>query len=79
MARPRARIIQAESCEIERCAALQRSDNPGASPSQPRKPWRDCIVMMSASMGENGLLLTPSIDHLFDRGVHHFRGLGLYW
>jgi HNH endonuclease len=32
------------------------------------KPWRDCGSNQERLDGENGLLLTPSIDHLFDRG-----------
>ena len=31
------------------------------------KPWRESSN--ERPNGENGLLLTPSIDHLFDRGV----------
>lgn len=31
------------------------------------KPWRDCTNAERLD-GDNGLMLTPSIDHLFDRG-----------
>jgi hypothetical protein len=36
------------------------------------KPWRDATHDERLD-GENGLLLTPSIDHLFDRGFITFR------
>ena len=40
------------------------------------KPWRDCTNNRERLDGENGLLLTPSIDHLFDRGFISFEGDG---
>ena len=40
------------------------------------KPWRDCSTNQERLDGENGLLLTPSIDHLFDRGYISFEGNG---
>jgi putative restriction endonuclease len=39
------------------------------------KPWRDSDNAERLD-GENGLLLTPSIDHLFDRGFISFQGDG---
>jgi len=39
------------------------------------KPWRDCDNSERLD-GENGLLLTPSIDHLFDRGFISFENSG---
>lgn len=39
------------------------------------KPWRDCSNAERLD-GENGLLLTPSIDHLFDRGFISFQDDG---
>lgn len=39
------------------------------------KPWRDSTNDERLD-GENGLLLTPTIDHLFDRGFISFRGDG---
>jgi putative restriction endonuclease len=39
------------------------------------KPWRDASNAERLN-GENGLLLTPSIDHLFDRGFIGFEGNG---
>jgi hypothetical protein len=39
------------------------------------KPWRDSSNAERLN-GENGLLLTPSIDHLFDRGFIGFEDNG---
>src|SRR4051794_10568896 len=39
------------------------------------KPWRDSSNEERLD-GENGLLLTPSIDHLFDRGFIGFEDNG---
>jgi hypothetical protein len=39
------------------------------------KPWRESTNDERLN-GENGLLLTPSIDHLFDRGFISFEGDG---
>lgn len=39
------------------------------------KPWRDANNAERLD-GENGLLLTPDIDHLFDRGFISFEGNG---
>ena len=39
------------------------------------KPWRDSDDTERLD-GENGLLLTPTIDHLFDRGFISFEGDG---
>src|SRR5271156_2834795 len=46
------------------------------SPSRERlQPWRDSTNEERLN-GENGLLLTPSIDHLFDRGFIGFEDDG---
>ena len=39
------------------------------------KPWRDATNAERLD-GENGLLLTPTIDHLFDQGFIGFEGNG---
>ena len=40
------------------------------------KPWRDSTNQERID-GENGLLLTPTIDHLFDRGFISFEDSGM--
>lgn len=39
-------------------------------------PWRDCPNNSIRLDGENGLLLTPTVDHLFDRGFISFEDDG---
>jgi HNH endonuclease/EVE domain-containing protein len=41
------------------------------------KPWRCCDTNEERLDGENGLLLAPHIDHLFDRGYISFENDGL--
>lgn len=55
-----------------RVTGVDRSEHLRASHC---KPWRDCNNSERLE-GNNGLLLTPSIDHLFDRGFISFRGDG---
>lgn len=40
------------------------------------KPWRDCTTNEERLDADNGLMLTPSIDHLFDRGFISFENSG---
>jgi putative restriction endonuclease len=40
------------------------------------KPWRDCETNEERLDGANGFLLTPTIDHLFDRGFISFENNG---
>lgn len=40
------------------------------------KPWRDCQDSGERLSAANGLLLTPTIDHLFDRGFISFEDDG---
>jgi putative restriction endonuclease len=50
-------------------------DNPVHLVASHCKPWRDSNNEKRLD-GENGLLLTPSIDHLFDRGFIGFEDSG---
>ena len=65
------RIMQIES----RCR-ITKVDNPAHLRASHCKPWRDCSNNEERLDGENGLLLTPSIDHLFDRGFISFEDQG---
>ena len=40
------------------------------------KSWRECANAYERLDGENGLMLTPTIDHLFDRGFISFENNG---
>jgi putative restriction endonuclease len=60
---------------IERHCRITHVDNLIHLRASHCKPWRDCANAERLD-GENGLLLTPSIDHLFDRGFISFEGNG---
>jgi HNH endonuclease len=64
------RVMQLET----RCR-ITGVDNPSHLLASHCKPWRDSSNEERLN-GENGLLLTPSIDHLFDRGFIGFEDSG---
>jgi hypothetical protein len=61
--------------EIEQRCRITGVTNPVHLIAGHCKPWRDCDNSERLD-GNNGLLLTPSIDHLFDRGFIGFEGNG---
>lgn len=61
--------------EIETRCRITGVENPIHLVASHCKPWRDCRNEERLD-GENGLLLTPSIDHLFDRGFIGFEDSG---
>jgi putative restriction endonuclease len=56
---------------IERACRVTGVDRPAHLRASHCKPWRDATNEERLN-GENGLLLTPTIDHLFDRGFIGF-------
>jgi len=60
---------------IERFCRVTKVDNLVHLRASHCKPWRDSNNQERLD-GENGLLLTPSIDHLFDRGFISFEDNG---
>ncbi len=60
---------------IETHCRITGVDNPSYLLASHCKPWRDSSNEERLS-GENSLLLTPSIDHLFDRGFIGFEDSG---
>jgi hypothetical protein len=77
-------IIRARRCQglfkervmrIEERCRITNVDNPVHLMASHCKPWRDSSNQERLN-GDNGLLLTPSIDHLFDRGFIGFEGNG---
>jgi putative restriction endonuclease len=60
---------------IESRCRITGVDNPIHLVASHCKPWRDATNEERLD-GENGLLLTPSIDHLFDRGFIGFEDNG---
>jgi putative restriction endonuclease len=60
---------------IETFCRVTKVANPVHLRASHCKPWRDSSNEERLN-GENGLLLTPSIDHLFDRGFISFEDAG---
>lgn len=60
---------------IESCCRITGVENPVHLVASHCKPWRDATNEERLD-GENGLLLTPSIDHLFDSGFIGFEDNG---
>ena len=61
--------------DIETRCRVTGVDRPEHLRASHCKPWRDSTNEERLD-GENGLLLTPSIDHLFDRGFISFGSQG---
>jgi putative restriction endonuclease len=61
--------------QIERACRVTRVDRPEHLRASHCKPWRDSSDAERLDR-QNGLLLTPSIDHLFDRGFISFQADG---
>ena len=61
--------------KIEKQCRITKVENPVHLVASHCKPWRDSSNEERLN-GENGLLLTPSIDHLFDRGFISFEDTG---
>ena len=68
-------IFKERVMQVERRCRITGVDNPIHLRASHCKPWRDSDNNERLD-GENGLLLTPSIDHLFDRGFIGFEGDG---
>ena len=61
--------------DIERACRITHVDNAEHLVASHCKPWRHSDNEERLD-GENGLLLTPSVDHLFDRGFISFEDTG---
>lgn len=62
--------------QIERACRVTKVERPEHLIASHTKPWRDCANNDERLDGENGLLLTPTIDHLFDKGFISFENDG---
>ena len=60
---------------IEAKCRITGVENPVHLVASHCRPWRDSTNDQRLD-GENGLLLTPSVDHLFDRGFIGFEDSG---
>jgi len=68
-------LFRERVARIETRCRITGVDNPAHLVASHCKPWRDASNEERLD-GENGLLLTPSIDHLFDRGFIGFEDTG---
>ena len=68
-------LFKQQVMEIENHCRITLVSNPVHLVASHCKPWRDSNNQERLS-GDNGLLLTPSIDHLFDRGFIGFQDNG---
>jgi hypothetical protein len=69
------RLFKQRVMQIERRCRIIGVDNPIHLVASHCKPWRDSTNEERLN-GENGLLLTPSSDHLFNRGFIGFEDSG---
>ena len=60
---------------IERACRVTRVERPEHLIASHIQPWRDSSNAQRLD-GENGLLLTPTVDHLFDKGFISFENSG---
>lgn len=75
MARRGQGLFRRRVSEVETRCRLTGVDRPEHLRASHCKPWRDCTNVERLD-GDNGLMLTPSIDHLFDRGFISFENDG---
>ena len=68
-------LFKERVAKIEARCRITGVENPVHLIASHCKPWRDATNEERLN-GENGLLLTPSIDHLFDRGFIGFEDNG---
>lgn len=62
--------------EIEKRCRITKVDRLEHLVASHSKPWRHCESTHERLDGHNGLLLTPSVDHLFDNGFISFEKNG---
>lgn len=74
-ARPDQGLCKERVALIESRCRITLVENPAHLIASHCRPWRDCTNEERLD-GEHRLLLTPSIDHLFDRGFIGFEDSG---
>lgn len=75
MARRGQGLFRTNVRQIEKFCRITKVDRPEHLLASHAKPWRDSSNAERLD-GENGLLLTPAIDHLFDGGFISFEDRG---
>jgi putative restriction endonuclease len=68
-------LFRANVQQIERACRVTKVERREHLIASHIKPWRDSSNDERLN-GENGLLLTPSVDHLFDKGFLSFKNSG---
>lgn len=61
---------------VERCCRLTGIESPRLLVASHIKPWHACETADERLDGNNGLLLAPHVDWLFDRGLISFKNCG---
>lgn len=69
-------LFRANVLRVERGCRITGITNPTHLIASHIKPWRACESPAEQLDGENGLLLTPNVDHLFDHGFISFSDEG---
>lgn len=75
MARRGQGLFRSNVRKIERVCRITKVDRMEHLVASHAKPWRDSSNEERLD-GENGLLLTPTVDHLFDKGFISFENAG---
>jgi hypothetical protein len=68
-------LFRDKVCSIERACRITRVERLEHLIASHIQPWRDSSNEQRLD-GENGLLLTPTVDHLFDKGFISFENAG---
>jgi len=68
-------VFRVNVCSIERACRITHVERMEHLIASHVQPWRDSTNEQRLD-GENGLLLTPTVDHLFDKGFISFENSG---
>lgn len=65
-------LFRKNLCSFEKACRVTGIHNPSLLVASHMKPWRSCLTAQERLDGNNGLLLAPHVDYLFDRGLISF-------
>lgn len=68
-------IFRQRLMDVEKACRITKVENPEHLIGSHIRPWRESDNKQRLD-GENGFLLTPTVDHLFDRGFISFENTG---
>jgi putative restriction endonuclease len=69
-------LFRERTRQIEGRCRVTGIDNPSLLVASHMKPWARCNTNAERLDGNNGLMLTPTIDRLFDQGFISFENNG---